>query len=124
MKIRNGFVSNSSSSSFIVKGYNLSKEEFTDLFKDNKEIQEYLESQYYPEVEETLRAVGLDGVVDYNDWEDPTFYIGDVIGFESYGMEEIDLSEIINGTTYKEFDKMFPGHRFKLGEFAGSIGDG
>jgi hypothetical protein len=124
MKIRNGFVSNSSSSSFIIKGYSLSREEFRDLFKDDEDILDSVTENYWPEVEERLREIGLDGVVDYNDWENPDFYIGDVVSFDDSGMHEIDLTEVLSGKIVGEFDKRFPNHKFRAGTFGGVIGDG
>lgn len=56
MKIRNGFVSNSSSSSFIIRGAEYTTKELIEFLNIESEVQEYLEEDDLYEVMETIES--------------------------------------------------------------------
>lgn len=87
MKIRNGFISNSSSSSFIILGFKISTEEIKNLYKDSEN---FLDSWYDEDEFDTL----------YND-NNNSYYAGHLISYgdDQYESFEIDILKL------KDFEK-------------------
>lgn len=73
MKIRNGFVSNSSSSSFIILGYEITKEEIPELLKSDTTVLRW-DHECLTEVDETEDLEWFDS--DYHFYK--AFFWGDI----------------------------------------------
>jgi len=105
MKIRQGFVSNSSSSSFIVAGVSMDLESFKEFFNyTDDEWEEALEACNIPD---TIKAynVEFDVVIDYENEEavvGKQFHNGS--GF--YGTHEFKISDFIDSMNSVQVDKL------------------
>jgi len=74
MKTRRGFVSNSSTSSFMIVGINLSDESVSELFgMSEEEFEKKYDGDYYEFFEEILKGTGLEGQSFY---EGEEYYVG------------------------------------------------
>lgn len=124
MKIRSGFVSNSSSSSFILYGASMDNETFKEYVLEKIKISEKFSPEEIEEIEEEDQLYEL--VEIFTDMEesgslsvetgsgyDDTVYIGkDPRNFEE------DLTVAQNKKSIQEeFKKIFPGYQGKFGYF-------
>jgi hypothetical protein len=95
MKIRNGFVSNSSSSSFIILGINVSDDIFSKFGTDEKQDYEFFEESdidYF-----------------YDEYGDGGYYLGDMLadGEEFLDEGSIDVENFKSNKKIEELKKMF-----------------
>jgi hypothetical protein len=90
MKIRNGFVSNSSSSSFVVYGYHLSEDDAAEKLgiEESEDGEEFWDT--------------IDAFFDKPEYEDYQYYVGEDDNSLYFGR---NLSSIRDEETFKEFKK-------------------
>ena len=81
MKIRNGFVSNSSSSSFMIKNKSDNKLTLLDFVKENPQLVEQWNSEYsYDNTQEELLESAINNNIDFDAKSSDEFVFGDEDG--------------------------------------------
>ena len=90
MKIRKGFVSNSSSSSFVIHKYYLSKEQINKMLNYKDVVDEYLEGNPLPEDRDSRAEFNFS----YSEWGWGIKEFGDFI-FGETSMNNFDYSEFM-----------------------------
>jgi hypothetical protein len=117
MKIRNGFVSNSSSSSFIIRGAKLSKDELIKTLNiSQEEIDKYKDDYdfYYYILYKKLKSDGLSVEPDGNYFGEKT-YETLIVGQSLGGLEDGDVRELLDRTPEEDYEllKKFENLGFK-----------
>jgi hypothetical protein len=111
MKVRNGFVSNSSSSSFLIYGFCMESDAFISLMRESKfkdVIEEEWELDSYEILRQLKKAFKKEGVEIETGWESEYSYIGldpRSIGDDETGKEFRERVESSVGKVFGEKKK-------------------